>query len=44
MKKLAITVGVFIGAIFAALLFKERVSHWIQRCLERGFSSFTLFQ
>jgi hypothetical protein len=41
---LAIAVGVFLGAIFAALLFKERVSHWIQWCLERGFSSFALFQ
>jgi hypothetical protein len=44
MKKLAIAVGVFLGAILAALLFKERVSQWIQWCLERGLSSFTLFQ
>jgi len=44
MKKLAIAVGVFMGFLVAVLLFKERVSHWIQWCLERGFSSFTLFQ
>jgi hypothetical protein len=44
MGKLAIAVGVFMGVFVAALLFKETVSHWIQWCLELGFSSFTLFQ
>lgn len=44
MKKLAIAVGVFLVAIFIVLLFRERVNSWIQWCLERGFSSFTLFQ
>jgi len=44
MRKLAIAVGIFIVVLVALLLFKERVSHWIQWCMERGFSSFTLFQ
>jgi hypothetical protein len=44
MKKLAVAVGVFVVAIFIALLFRETLSSWIQWCLERGFSSFTLFQ
>jgi hypothetical protein len=44
MGKLAIAVGYLWGCSSAALLFKETVSHWIQWCLELGFSSFTLFQ
>jgi hypothetical protein len=44
MKKLAIAVGIFMGALIAAVIFKERVSQWIEWCLQRGFSSFTIFQ
>ncbi len=44
MRKLAIAVGIFMGALIAAVIFRERVSHWIEWCLQRGFSSFTLFQ
>lgn len=44
MKKLAIAVGIFMGALIAAVIFKERVSQWIDWCLQRGFSSFTIFQ
>jgi hypothetical protein len=44
MRKLAIAVGIFLGALIAAVIFKERVSQWIEWCLQRGFSSFTIFQ
>jgi hypothetical protein len=44
MKKLTIALGIFLGALIAAVIFKERVSQWIEWCLQRGFSSFTIFQ
>ena len=44
MKKLAIAVGIFMGTLIAAVIYKERVSQWIEWCLQRGFSSFTIFQ
>jgi hypothetical protein len=44
MKKLTIAVGIFLGVLIAVVIFKERVSQWIEWCLQRGFSSFTMFQ